>query len=252
MRMSTGAKKVLTKYAKAVPAAAKPTVQKKVDSLTRKVNKLAKVSYDVRQFRCNQDSGSAVTLPYYSYHINRRMDIWNPIFGSTATDLADVDKAYFNSYMVDARLIQDNEADRIFYTAFVVSLKDDANDATTFDPATGALTLAADVHYVNLAVQGKVMLNTKFFNIHSYKRFTMGGRAGDQSTPETKDLSFKVVPKQKLVVNPRGNVFANAAFTHPKDPSQNYYLLLFNDDSGADLQSNKIYVNSLATVSVAN
>ena len=30
------------------------------------------------------------------------------------------------------------------------------------------------------------MMNKKYFNIHSYKRFYMGGRVGDQSAPALK------------------------------------------------------------------
>ena len=50
------------------------------------------------------------------------------------------------------------------------------------------------------------MMNKKYFNIHSYKRFYMGGRVGDQSAPALKDLSFTIVPKQRLVENPGGNI----------------------------------------------
>jgi len=258
MRWSPRAKEVLTKFAKAPRATAagvvvpsKKSVAAKVATLTKQVKKLNKISYDKVTVTLPFQSNGAVTQPYYQYHINGQMNTWAAIFGSNTTDIINVDKVYVNNYTVDMRLTQDNEPDRIFYTVFLVSLKDQAADANTFDPATGSLQLLDSIHYQTLSTNGRILLNTKFFNIHSMKRFTMGGRAGDQSAPEIKDLSFKVVPKQKLIVNPRGNVLQNAAFTFPKDPSQNYYMLVFNDDSGADLQTNKMYVGGLANLAIA-
>lgn len=238
---------------KAMPkwGAKKPrSVAAKVKTLTKQVKKLNKVSYTKVMTTMNATSTAAVTLPYFGYHINGSMNNWQPVFGHSASDINTVNKAYINSYKLDVRLYQDSEADRIQYTAFVVSLKDNANDATTFDPATGFLTLLDGTHYQTLGTNGRVLVNTEFFNIHSYKRFMMGGRPGDQSTPETRDLSFTIVPKQKMLVNPRGNLFLNSAFNFPKDPSQNYYLLLFNDDSAIDLVFNRINIGGLASFAI--
>jgi len=233
-------------------APAKKPTAKTVATLVKQVKKLNTISYDKITLSMSTAEDEAVVLPYYQFHVNKRMDLWTPIFGSNNTDSSNADKIYVNSYKMDVRLIQSNEADRIFYTMFIVSLKDDANDATTFDPATGNLTLANGVHYQTLSTNGRVLVNQKFFNIHQYKRFEMGGRPGDQSTPETRDLSFTIVPKQKKIVNPRGNCLGNATYTHPKDPSQNYYMLLFNDDSLGDFAANRVYVGGLASVAVPN
>ena len=55
----------------------------------------------------------------------------------------------------------------------------------------------------------------------------MGGRVGDQSAPALKDLSFTIVPKQRLVENPGGNIFGTISgrngLPFPRDPSQNYF-----------------------------
>lgn len=240
------------------PVAKKPYVSKtrkprtitEVAKLKAAVAKLNKISYDKVTCTLTAQAAGSVTQPYYQYHVNGAMNNWSAIFGSNSADISNLDRIYVNSYTVDMRLVQDNEADRIFYTVFLVSLKDQAADATTFDPATGSLQLSDNIHYQTLSTNGRVLLNTKFFNIHNMKRFTMGGRVNDQSTPETKDLSFKILPKQKLIVNPRGNVLQNSAFAFPKDPSQNYYMLVFNDDLGTDLQTNKMYVGGLANIAV--
>jgi len=248
--MTKAAKAVLSKFATAVKA--KPTVAKKVATLTRQVKKLSAISYDKVTLVVGGAADAAVIQPYYQYHVSGNMNSWTAIFGSNTADIINLDKIYINSYKMDVRLSQGNESDRIYYTAFVVSLKDSAADSNTFDPATGSLQLLNNVHYQTLPANGQVLLNPKMFTIHSYKRFMMGGRAGDQSTPETRDLSFTIVPKQKLVVNPRGNVLQNAAHTFPKDPSQNYYILLFSDDSNADLATNKVNVGGLVNIAVAS
>lgn len=245
MRMTKKAKAILTSF-----KAQTPTLTKKVATLSAQVKKLNHVSYDQRTMVMAADTATNVVQPFYQYHVTGRMNTWAPIFGSAAVDVDNSEKVYVNEYKLDARLYQDNEPDRIFYTAFVVSLKDQAADSTTFDPATGNLTLASGLHYAQTNTVGKVFLNPGFFTIHSYKRFYMGGRAGDQSAPEVRDISFTIKPKQRMIVNPKGNVFNNAAFTFPKDPSQNYYLLLFNDDLGADLQTNKINIGGIANIAV--
>lgn len=267
MRTTSGARKVLrsvekslgvrppTRFSKTTTnRLANKSLTAKVATLSKVVKKLDTVSYDKVKLIMSGEADFSVVQPFYQYHLNRAMNTWSAIFGTSNTDIAEADKAMINSYKLDVRLTQSNEADRIFYSMFIVSLKDQAADSTTFGPGTGALTLADSTHYQTLGSEGRVLLNPKFFNIHHYKRFTMGGRAGDQSTPETRDISFTVVPPKNnnVIVNPRGNVFRNASFTFPKDPSQNYYLLLFNDDSGADLQTNKIWINGLCSASIPN
>jgi hypothetical protein len=244
-------KRPVRKVAPKRRAASKKSMTKKVTALARTVKKLATVSYD----KVNMSlvtSSVGVVQPYYQYHINNIMSSWTPVFGYDAGDLSDVNKCYVNSYKIDARISQGSEADQIYYSMFVVSLKDDAADSTTFDPATGALNLASGTHYTTLGANGKVLINPRMFNIHSYKRFYMGGRAGDQSAPCLRDVSFTIVPKQKLITNPKGNIFGIGGLSFPKDPSKNYYLLLFNDDSGADFQVNTITVGGLASCAIPN
>jgi len=232
----------------------KPRTTVEVAKLKAAVKKLNTVSYNkVTMIMTGMNNNqAAVVAPYFLQPIMFDMRNWTPIFGSNASDVVNADKVWINSYKIDARLSQASEADRITYSAFIVSLKDDANDSSTFDPATGSLALADNVHYQTLPTNGSVLMNTKFFNIHSYKRFTMGGRSGDQSTPETRDLSFTIRPKQKVITNPRGNVFGVSGLTFPKDPSQNYFFILFNDDSFGDGQVNRISMGGLCSLAHAS
>lgn len=262
MRWSPKAKEVLTKFAKSprqtaqgVSVPSTKTVKAQVAKLTKQVKKLNTISYDKAHLVMGVNNGPNVLQPYYQYALCNGMNTWPTAFGLNAADLADVQKMYVNSYTMDVRLVQAGESDRIFYTAFVVSLKDEAADASTLDPLDGKLVLQDGLHFQNMGTNGRVLVNPKMFNIHYMKRFSMGGRVGDQSTPETKNLHFKIVPKEKLIVNTRGNIFGSAAspnngLTYPKNPSQNYFFLLFNDDSLADLAANQIYIGGLASVAI--
>jgi len=251
--MNVGDKVVKAVIKKMAPK--KPTVAAKVATLVKQVKKLNTISYDKVSMTMDgmATNGASVIAPFYQNHLNASTRLWTPIFGSSAADVANTDKMYVNSYKFDVRLTQENEPDRIFYSAFIVSLKDQGADVNTFDPASGLLVMSDGIHFQTLSTAGRVLLNQKFFNIHSYKRFTMGGRSGDQSTPETRDLSFTIVPKQKLVVNPRGNIFGSSGVSNlsfPKDPSQNYWFLLFNDDSFADGQVNRITMGGIASIAI--
>ena len=201
------------------------------------------------------NSQAFVQNPYYVYNITNGMNTWGPIFGNDASDIADTQKMYVNSYKFDVRLTQASEADLTLYSGFVVSLKDQANDSQTWlNSTTGALVLTPGVHYEALGNDGRVMMNKKYFNIHSYKRFYMGGRVGDQSAPALKDLSFTIVPKQRLVENPGGNIFGTISgrngLPFPRDPSQNYFFVLFNDNSGLDFENNFITMSGLCNVAI--
>lgn len=261
MRWSKKAKEVLTTFAanprstsKGVVVPTTKTVKSQVARLTKQVKKLNKVSYDQVTLRMG-NSQAFVQAPYYVYNCTNGMNTWGPIFGSDATDIAAVQKMYVNSYKFDVRLTQSSEPDLIFYIAFVVSLKDQANDAQTWlNSTTGALVLTPGIHYEALGNDGRVMMNTKYFNIHSQKRFYLGGRPNDQSAPAVKDLSFTIKPKQKLVENPGGNIFGTISgrngLAFPRDPSQNYFFILFNDNAGADFENNFVNMSGLAQVAI--
>lgn len=242
-RKSTKSEKTKTKSMTAV--------LKKVQAQVKKLNA---VSYDKVTLAMGTAIAS-VSSPYYVYNITNGLNTWGPIFGSDSADLSNVQRMYVNSYKFDARLVQGSEADRTLYTGFIVSLKDQANDNQTWlNSSTGALVLTPGIHYQELASSGKVLMNQKYFNIHSYKRFTMGGRPGDQSTPDTKDLSFTIVPKQRLIENPGGNIFGSISgrngLPFPRDPSQNYFFILFNDNSAVDFQDNVMSMGGLCQVAI--
>lgn len=222
-------------------------VAKKVAALARQVKKLNTISYDKVDFIHTSANGQFLVNPYNQYLLSGGLNVMSPLWGYNSSDVANVDKAYLNSKDVYVSIRQNNEPNLIRYTLFLVSLKDAGADSTTFDPATGALTLTNGTHYTNI-VSDQVRVSPRYFNIHAMRRFTMGyeGSAGPTAdTHSERRFVFKLTPKQKLIQNPKGNVFANGSFLFPKDPSQNYWLLVFNDNAGADLENNKIDVNTV-------
>jgi len=245
-RMTTETGKVVKAVVKAVAGAKpKPTIAKKVATLSRQVKKLNKISYDKIDFNHTPVVNSSLVTPYNQVLVSGALNSMAPLWGYSTTDVNTVDKAYLNSKDVYVSVRQNNEPNLIRYTMFVVSLKDQGADTTTFDPATGALTLASGTHYTNI-ISDQVRISPRFFNIHAMRRFTMGyeGSAGPTAdTQSERRFVFKIKPKTKLIENPKGNVFQNAAFTFPKDPSQNYWVLLFNDNAGADLENNRLDIS---------
>jgi len=154
------------------------------------------------------------------------------IFGSAADDTTTNQCKYLSSgidMIVDAAA----ETDTVNFTMFVVSLKDQATQA--FNPTTGLLTLTAGVHYSSL--EGMAMVNKTYFNVHKVKRFATGNHGAASYVSSALDDSklrmrtyFKIKPNM-TVKNPTGDW---KALVCPRDPSQNWYILFFNNDTDAD------------------
>lgn len=235
-------------------ASKKTSVSKKVATLAAAVKKLNTVSYDKVDFIHTSANGSLLTTPYNSTLVSGGLNTMSPLWGYSSTDVANCDKAYLNSKDVYVSVRQNNEPNLIRYTMFVVSLKDQGADSTTFDPLTGALTLANGTHYTNI-VSDQVRISPRFFNIHAMRRFTMGYEGSVGPTADTmseRRFVIKLKPAKKLIQNPKGNVFANSAFMFPKDPSQNYWVILFNDNTSVDLENNKLDINTIDHFAIAS
>ena len=257
MRWTKQAKTVATKFAAsprmtsqgmAVPSKAAATAQV-VKALKKKVDKMAKVSTE-RVDTYQSLAGGNLNANFNQFNVSRLYTVSGvsqttvPIFGANQADLADVGKAYLNSKDIYVSIRQNNEPNLIRYSMFIVSLKDQGATTTVFDPLTRSLVgiSAGGVHYVYNAAD-QVVLNPKVFTTHATRRFTMGyeGSAGPSAdTYSERRFKFTLKPRQKLITNSTGNLFADAAQTSPIDPSQNYFVIIFNDNSGGDLENNKV------------
>ncbi len=177
---------------------------------------------------------------------------WSAIFGTGADD-GQANAMIHKSMGIDMYLTLENtvnEPDATQFTIFLVSLKDEFNsNSNNFNNTTGALTLASGFHYA--VSGGLVMINKKVFNIHAVKRRVLTNHGTALTAPSAQTQGgtdmrcyIKYAPRKKIVA-PYGNWSALAC---PGDPSKNYFLLVFNDNSALDLQSPKIQINVVHTV----
>ncbi len=172
---------------------------------------------------------------------------WNPIFGAAAND------TYANSMIhkgfgLDMYLNSSTETDSIQFTVFLVSLKDDMR-ANGFNNSNGTLSLSSGFDYY--AQNGLVLLNKKNFNIHSVKRCVLGnngvglGSSTAQTQYGTDRRYYMKMRVNKKITNIAGDW---KALDISQDPSDNFYLLIFNDNGILDAANPRVRINVVHTV----
>lgn len=216
-----------------------PKLAKQVRSLQRYVKR------DQLYLNYSQTwANSTVSSTYTAFHLND-FSSWGRIFGTTAND--DVANGIiWKSSGLDMKFTTGNEPANVNFTVMLLQCKDAAKPLIG---STGALTLTnGDTHYTQ---SGLTMVNKKFFNILRIKRFSLGnnGQTASQSTAQTqfgtdRRYYMKISPNKKIV-NPTGD-WKN--LTQSLDPSGNYYLVVFNDNSALDLESPDVTMNAVHTV----
>lgn len=258
-KMTKQAAAVFRKAAKAMAPKSK-ALSAKVATLTKQVATLKKVSYDKRMTASAIANGDNLTTTYNSWNLSRMgtgTSFNIPIFGTSSTDLSEVNKAYLTSKDVFVSIRQNNEPNLTRCSMFLVSLKDQGATSSIFDPASRQLTIANTNDYIltNPSQCEQVLLNPKIFTVHAVKRFTMGyeGSAGPMAdTYSQRRWKFTIKPKQPVIENPSGNIFNNSVFPSPMDPSQNYFVIIFNDNAIIDLEYPKVDINVYDHWSVPN
>jgi len=178
---------------------------------------------------------------------------WSRVFGTDAND--DTGNTMRHLAMgIDTYITLENtlnEPDTTQFTCFLVSLKDEIGG--NMSQATGDLTLVSNLHYTIRG--GLVMLNKKCFNIHKVKRFVLSNHGASLavSSAQTQygvDRRFywKIKP-HKLIKHPYGDWKTSPCAT---DLSDNFYMLIFNDNSALDLQNPNVQINVVHTVQSFN
>lgn len=197
-------------------------------------------------------SGTVATGPGYSVNPPAALN-----FGTTANDL---ETNRITDKMIEFKLrcsLTGTEPDNVNYSAFVVSLRDDANDGALYDPVNGQLTMTDGKEYTKSPTAGAlsmVLLNPKIFKIHKRWQFAIGnnGFAPGTSTAQQGLLSEKTISYKKRlgfdIVNPTGDVWQQCQSA--RDPSKQLYLLIFNDDTYLDLQAQRFDFNMVRTMTV--
>lgn len=148
-----------------------------------------------------------------------------------------------------------NEEGTVHFSAYLVSLRDSANNGV-FNPANGNLNLIPNVHYVMSTVGalgngGMAFLNKKMFRIHKKKYFTLSNReqalgtSASQTQYGTNHQWYWKLAPNSYIKNPTGNW---ASLQSALDPSKQYYLLLFNDNSLADAEAPQFQYSVIHTI----
>lgn len=149
-----------------------------------------------------------------------------------------------------------NEEGTIQFSAFLVSLKDCANNGTTFNPASGALTLVENVDYMRNYVGafgkgGMFLLNKKKFTIHKKKFFTLSNReqslgiSASYTRMGTNCQWYWKLKPQSYIKNPAGNW---SSLQSALDPSKQYYLILFNNNELLDGEAPQWQYSAIHTI----
>lgn len=176
------------------------------------------------------------------------------IFGTSSGDRFD-NKIIHQSFGMDLRVSLENtinnEESTINFTAFLVSLRDDCGGV--FSPSTGTLTFTANqTHYVT---NGLALLNKKIFKIHKQKRFTLTNYDTALSTSAAQsqygtDCRWYWKWSPRAVIQAATQSWTDLASA--QDPSKQYYLLIFNDNSTVDGESPSFTSNIVHTMKKCN
>lgn len=223
----------------------------KTQTLARAVRKLQKqVNKDHQILHYGQNFSTGVTADYTAIKLCNFVN-WNDIFGQQGGN-DDVDNTiYHQNMLIDMYLTLENtvnEPDTTQFSIFIVSLKDAIGNS--YNNVTGDITLQPNYHYyIN---GGLVILNKQVMKIHYAHRCVLSnhGQALSISSAQTqagtdwrKYISMKM-PNKKIHSPYQDWKTINC----PPDPSDNYYLLIFNDNSAIDLQNPKIQVSTVHTM----
>lgn len=160
-------------------------------------------------------------------------------FGTSANDNEDnkiIHKSVGMHCRVSLENVVNNEESTIGFTAFLVSLNDDVGNV--YNNLTGGLTLTLGATHE--IIQGMALLNKKIFKVHKTKKFTLTNynqaliSPAAQSQYGTDKRWYWRLPINKTITNPRGDWKQLGCAL---DPSKQYYLLIFNDNSASDFES---------------
>jgi len=223
-----------------------PTKGKTYQALSSAIKKLeAKNKMDTVYLNYGNVFSQLLTGPYHVFHLTNT-NSWISIFGTDAND-GEGNKITYKGLGMDLYFRSFTETQNVTFTVFLVSITDLIGQ--NFNVATGALGLTNGFHYYDQA--GQVLLNKKCFNIHAKRRFQLGNNGTALTTPSAqmqygteKRMYFKV-KKNQVFQNPYGDWKDIQA---QLDPNKNMYLLVFQNNGGADADYPAVDINVVHTV----
>lgn len=224
--------------------------------LSKKTTSVAKLARDIRMLKAKQkvslthaaygqQSGTDMGDPYTATIISNFVN-WDTLWPSTVTSSHQTrSKMKWKSTICDVNITLDNinnEEGEVQFTAFLISPKNARGQVAL----SGSVpTLVADQDYYSYA--GKTFLNLNSWKIHSMKRFTLtGGDGADMQTGSIfKRFRLKAYHKGRIVENPDGSW---KSLSRPGEPSDDLFLVVFNNNSVGDLENPRWDYNVLHTV----
>jgi len=228
-----GVSRLLKKPTTAITTLAKAvkSIQRKMKAKTIMLNYGHKVDYQL--LSSNVD-----------YFLLSNYSVWNGIFGAGAND-SEANKFIHKSMGIDMYFNSQSETDQINFTVMIVSLKNRKQGFNT----NGSITLTENIDYHQQ--DALAMVNKNNFNIHFLKRFTLGnngvglGSSTAQTQYGTDRRFYAKITCNKSVENSSGDWKSLAC---SPDPSDNYYLLVFNDNGLLDATYPRMRFNVVHTV----
>jgi len=227
-------------------AARKATLASKVAALSKRMRQ----QFETQHYQYGWDDSSLTTTP--TIFPLTQVSTWADTFGTSSND-NHANKVLLKKLNVRYHINLDNEEESIGFSVFAVSLKDAIgaySGAPVYNPGSGVLNLTNGIHYYRQAT-GYTLLNPKCFNIHYAKSFTLTNygtpltASAGQTQFGTDRYGSMSIPVNKYLISPAGDW---KAMISPGDPSKAYFLIVFCNNSSADLENPKCDVDLLATV----
>lgn len=170
---------------------------------------------------------------------------WSRIFGTTSNDDTQ-NGCIWKSSGIDMKFDIGSEPANVNFTVMLLQLRDEGANLLS---SGGVLTLTSgDTHYTQ---SGLTMVNKKYFKILATRRFSLGnnGQPASTSTAQTqfgidRRYYMKIRPN-KMITNPSGD-WKN--LQRCLDPSGNYFIVAFNDNSALDLEYPQCTMNCVHTI----
>lgn len=226
-------------------------IVKRVRKIEKAVKEQTRKLYLVNQ---SQDQVQNTLLPFIQF----RLTAFNNDVSALGTDQNDLlgAKVKLNKIQMHGRVSLegvDNEEETLNLTMALVSLKDDF--AYKLDESNGLLTLVSNEDYYQYS--GWTYLNLDVFKVHKIKHLTLTNHGADLGTSGAQtqmgtDYNFNWNVRPNAIIQARRTTSATTeswkTLICPSDPSKNYWLLVFNDDSSVDVEQAMVKMLCMKTL----
>jgi len=203
------------------------TLKKTIKAVVRKAIKPVQSVIRLQQAKADQTITASVN--YFNLSLISGM---TAIFNTLPTDV-DPRSAKHVKLNLDVLIEAATENDGCTITAYIVSIKANTPD-NFFDANTGALQLGPNGTTFSEQA-GMAYVNPEYFNIHMRKRMYFAPRpVGEDQSIGTNFRRFTWNFKPNMMI--RNNAGRFDSLVCPQKPTQNYYLMVFNNNSGQDFE----------------